>query len=120
MLTTRLRVKKTSLTAAGTACVVSGVGAGVGASIMMGAGAGPSRRSGAGAGVSTDIGVGAGVSMMIGAGAGATSKVDSGMSGAGAGASSGGGTAQPVLRNLQQSRGAMQPGTPDPPVQHFP
>ncbi|BDA51524.1 hypothetical protein COCOBI_19-0800 [Coccomyxa sp. Obi] len=67
---------------------------------------------GAGAGVSINIGAGVGVSMIIGAGAGATSMVDSG---AGAGASLGGGTAQPVLRNLQQSRGAMQPGVPDPP-----
>jgi hypothetical protein len=44
----------------------------------------------------------------------------SGMSGAGAGASLGGGVVQPLLRNLQQSNGAMQPGAPDPPVQHFP
>ncbi len=73
---------------------------------------------GAGAGVSMTIGAGAGVSMMIGAGAGAMSR--GATRGAGAGASCGGGTVQPVLRNLQQSRGAMQPGVPDPPVQHLP
>lgn len=27
---------------------------------------------------------------------------------------------QPVLRNLQQSKGAMQPGAPEDPVQHDP
>ena len=95
-------------------------GAGAGVSKNVAAGAGPSRGYGAGAGVSTLMGVGAGVSIMIGAGAGALNKVDSGMSGACAKASSGGGTAQLVLRYLQQSRGAMQPGAPDPPVQHFP
>lgn len=65
-------------------------------------------------------GAGARVSMITGAGAGAMSKSNCAMEGAGAGASWGEGTAQPVLRNLQQSRGAMQPGAPFPPVQHFP
>ena len=41
-------------------------------------------------------------------------------SGAGAGARTGGMALHPVLRNLQQSRGAMQPGAPEDPVQHDP
>ena len=41
-------------------------------------------------------------------------------SGAGAGARAGGMEVQPVLRNLQQSSGAMHPGLPDVPVQQEP
>ena len=63
---------------------------------------------------------------MYGAGAGASSTSGGSAagasltSGAGAGASMGGTEAQPLLRNLQQSSGVMQPGAPEDPVQHDP
>ena len=56
---------------------------------------------------------GAEVAAMAGAGVAART-------GAGAGANSGAATAQPVLRNLQQSSGVMQLGAPWLPVQHLP
>jgi len=89
------------------------MGAGAGAA-TTGAGAGAAIM-GAGAGAAT-MGAGAGASMTSGGSAAGASLTK----GDGAGAKTGGMPLQPVLRNLQQSRGVMQPGAPEDPVQHVP